>query len=197
MIYNNQQLFKYLKKGDEESFKKVYDHFYSRLLYFVLEYVPNPDIAENIIQDTFLILWEKKTNLKPDTNLNAYLYTVAKNNSLKYLRDQKYSHKLFVSNQLSLSEQELNLSALEKMDTSTLVFEEIETIIKKTLETLPEQCRIVFEYSRFEEKKNKEIAEILNISTKTVEGHMTKALKVFRTSLKDYLPIATFLINSF
>ncbi len=195
MIYSNQQLFSFLKKGDQASFKIVYDHFYSRLYYFVLEYVPNSDVAENIVQDTFLTLWEKYKQLREDTNLNAYLYTVAKNNSLKYLRDQKYSQKLFVSNQLSSGELELNVSSLEKLDTSTLVFDEIETIIKQTLESLPEQCRIVFEQSRFEQKKNKEIAELLGISTKTVEGHITKALKIFRTSLKEYLPLVAFIIQ--
>ncbi len=195
MIYSNQQLFSFLKKGDQASFKIVYDHFYSRLYYFVLEYVPNSDGAENIVQDTFLTLWEKYKQLREDTNLNAYLYTVAKNNSLKYLRDQKYSQKLFTSNQLSSVELELNVGSLEKLDTSTLVFEEIETIIKLTLDSLPEQCRIVFEQSRFEQKKNKEIAELLGISTKTVEGHITKALKIFRTSLKEYLPLVAFIFS--
>ncbi len=197
MIYSNQQLYQILKKGDQSSFKIVYDHFYSRLYYFVLEYVSNSDIAENVVQDTFLTLWEKYKQLTEDTNLNAYLYTVAKNNSLKFLRDQKYSQKLFISNQLSSAELELNVSSLEKLDTSILVFEEIETIINQTLESLPEQCRIVFEFSRFEQKKNREIAELLGISTKTVEGHITKALKAFKSSLKEYLPLVVFFMHPF
>ncbi len=184
-----------LEDGDEASFKVVYNHFYSRLFYFVSEYIPNKDLVENILQDTFLTLWEKKSNLRAGTNLNAYLYTVAKNNSLKKLRDQRYRQALFQSPQLSEFELELQAGALDKLDTSEILFSEIEQIIQETLGTLPPQCKLVFELSRFQHRKNHEIAEELNISPKTVEGHMTKAIKAFKVSLKDYLPLISFLIH--
>ncbi len=195
MIRNNKQLLELLEDGDEASFKVVYGHFYSRLFYFVSEYIPNKDLVENILQDTFLTLWEKKSKLKTDTNLNAYLYTVAKNNSLKKLRDQRYRQALFQSAPLSDFELELQAGALDKLDTSEILFSEIEQIVQKTLNTLPPQCKQVFELSRFQHRKNTEIAEALHISPKTVEGHMTKAIKAFRMSLKDYLPLISFLIH--
>ncbi len=86
-----------------------------------------------------------------------------------------------------------NLDALDSFDTSALTFHEIEKIIEDTLKQLPPQCGVVFKLSRFEEKKYKEIAKELNISVKAVEGHISKALKLFRTNLKDYLPLVAFL----
>ncbi|MGQ8338817.1 RNA polymerase sigma-70 factor [Sunxiuqinia sp. A32] len=195
MQRNNFELLQLLKNGDEASFKVVYNHFYSRLFYFVSEYIPNRDIAENVLQDTFLTLWEKKQRLSPDTNLNAYLYTVAKNNSLKKLRDAKYRNAIFQSGELTEYELELNTGALGKLETSDLIFSEIEEIIQNTLQNLPPQCKQVFELSRLQHKKNTEIADELGISVKTVEGHITKAIKVFKIALKEYLPLITFFIS--
>jgi len=196
MAKNDQQLFDLLINGDEASFKVIYNHFYPRLFYFILTYIPQNDYVEDIVHDTFLILWNKRKQFKPETNLNAWLYTVAKNNSLKKLRDEKYRKTIFQTIQLDDFELELNVSALSKLDTSELSFFEIQKIIQNTLETLPPQCRLVFEMSRFDNKKNKEIADELNISLKTVEGHITKAMKIFKTALKDYLPFVTYFFSS-
>ena len=87
----------------------------------------------------------------------------------------------------------MNLDTLNTIDTSVIAFHELEQIIEKTLEELPPQCRRVFELSRFKEMKNREIAEELNISVKTVEGHISKGLKIFKIALKDYLPLVAYL----
>ncbi|WP_163717767.1 RNA polymerase sigma-70 factor [Mangrovibacterium lignilyticum] len=189
----NNQLLSLLLSGDEESFKAVYNHFYSRLSFFVSQYVVHPDITENIIQDTFLTLWLKRSSLKADTNLNAYVFTVAKNNCLKRLRDQKYRNKI-MSSQVSEAEIELNTNALFKLDTNILAFEEINAIVKTTLESLPPTCKLVFEMSRFQMLRNQEIADTLGTSVKTVEGHITKAIKVLKNNLKDYLPLLSAII---
>ncbi len=186
-------LFEKIRKGDEAAFKIIYNRYVPRLYYFVYEYVPFNDIVENIIQDTLMVLWDKKSTLADNTNLGAYLFTVAKNNCLYKLRDQRYKQKLFDSTEINELELKANLDALGVLDTSMVAFMEIEQIIKNTIGQLPPQCRAVFIFSRFEEKKNKEIAEELGISVKAVEGHITKALKLFRTTLKDYLPIMAFL----
>jgi len=193
MTGNEKSLFKQLKMGDEASFKVIYNTYVPRLYYFIFEYVPFADIAENIIQDTLMTLWDKKAELADDTNLGAYLFTVAKNNCLYKLRDQRYKQKLFESSDVDGSELKANLDALSSLDTSSFAFTEIEQIIEETLSQLPPQCRNIFYMSRFDDKKNKEIAEELGISIKAVEGHITKALKLFRTTLKDYLPIVAFL----
>ena len=193
MTENEKYLFEKIRSGDEAAFKVIYNRYVPRLYYFVYEYVPFNDIVENIIQDTLMVLWDKKSTLADNTNLGAYLFTVAKNNCLYKLRDQRYKQKLFESTDIGETELNANLDALAVLDTSLLTFTEIERIIENTLRQLPPQCRAVFMLSRFEEKKNKEIAEELGISLKGVEGHISKALKLFRTSLKDYLPIMAFL----
>ncbi|MDP4240565.1 MAG: RNA polymerase sigma-70 factor [Bacteroidota bacterium] len=186
-------LFEKIRNGDEAAFEVIYKRYVPRLFYFVHEYVPFRDIVENIIQDTLMVLWNKRLTLTDNTNLGAYLFTVAKNNCLYKLRDQRYKQKLFESTDVDEPELTLNLDALTVLDTSLLTFMEIEQIIETTMDQLPPQCRTVFKLSRFEGKKNKEIAEELCISIKAVEGHVSKALKLFRTTLKDYIPIMAFL----
>ncbi|MGQ8338274.1 RNA polymerase sigma-70 factor [Sunxiuqinia sp. A32] len=193
MTLNDKYLLSKLKNGDEAAFKVIYNTYVSRLYYFIYEYVPFNDLVENIIQDTLMTLWDKKDELRDDTNFGAYLYTVAKNNCLLKLRDKKHQRRIFESTDLSELEVAANMDALGTLDTSSFTFAEIDSIIENTLSELPPQCRNVFQLSRFENKKNKEIADELGISVKAVEGHITKALKVFKTSLKDYLPIVAFL----
>ncbi len=192
MNKSEQQLFERLRNDDEAAFKVIYNEYYSKLYYFVFEFIPLKDTAENIVQDTFVTLWNKRNELKDDSNLTSYLFTVAKNNALNKLRDKKYSQKLF-SNAIDISELNLNVETLSTVDTSVCAFMDIEQIIKKTLTSLPPQCRKVFELSRFQEMKNREIAEELNISIKTVEAHISKGIRTFKVALKDYLPLVTYL----
>ncbi len=186
------QLLRKIRNGDEVAFKVIYNNYYPRLYFFILEFIPLKDLAENIVQDTFITLWNKRRELREDTNLASYLFSVAKNNCLYRLRDSRYKQKLF-SNSLNVGEFQLNTEALAAIDTSTFSFQEIEQIIEKTLEGLPPQCRRVFELSRFEDLRNREIAEELDVSVKTVEGHITKSLKILKEALKDYLPLVAFL----
>lgn len=194
MIDDEKCLFEKMRSGDEAAFKVIYNKYVPRLYHFIREYISQVDLAENIIQDTLLTLWDKKASLAVDTNLAAYLFTVAKNNCLYKLRGLKYSKNLYDSSDVVTLELKANLDALDSLNTSALTFREIQKIIKDTLKQLPPQCGVVFKLSRFEEKKYKEIAEELNISVKAVEGHISKALKIFRTNLKDYLPLVAFLL---
>lgn len=193
MVINDVHLIERIKDNDEAAFKVVFNTYYPRLYYFIFEFIPLKNITEDIVQDTFMTLWNKRSELKDNTNIAAYLFTVAKNNSLYRLRDKRYRQKIFAENLLAENELELNLNTLSTVDTSVFAFQEIEEIITKTLAELPPQCREVFELSRFKEMKNREIASALNISVKTVEGHISKGLKIFRVALKDYLPLVGFL----
>ncbi len=193
MFQSESELLKKLKNNDETAFKVIFNKYYSRLYYFIFEFISLEDISENIVQDTFFTLWNKRDELADDSNLSAYLFTVARNNCLYKLRDQRYRQKLFSTNTLDQNELDLNMDVLSTLDSSAYTFEEINRIIEQTLEELPPQCRKVFVLSRFEEKKNREIAEELNISVKVVEKHISKGLKKFKESLKDYLPFVAYL----
>jgi len=196
MFENDNELIRRIQEEDEVAFKVIFNRYYSRLFYFILEFVSYNDIAENIVQDTFFTLWNKRHTMKEDSNLGAFLFTVAKNNCLYKLREQRSRQKVFSSNILSQEDIEMNMDVLSSLDTSLFTFEEINRIIELTLEELPPQCKKVFILSRFNEKKNKEIAEELNISIKVVEKHISKGLKKFRVTLKDYLPFIAYLFIS-
>lgn len=192
MEKNEVQLLERIRNSDEVAFKVIYNNYFPKLYFFVLEFIPLKDEAENIVQDTFVTLWKKRKELRDNTSFASYLFSVAKNNCLYRLRDSRYKKKLF-TNSLSVNELKLNTETLISIDTSAFAFQEIEQIIKKTLDGLSPQCKIVFELSRFREMKNREIADELEISIKTVEGHITKSLKIFREALRDYLPLVAYL----
>jgi RNA polymerase sigma-70 factor (ECF subfamily) len=173
--------------GDESSFEKVYRYYYPRLIYFAKQYLLDTEASKNIVQDVFTELWDHRNTLHTDTNLQAWLFTVTKNKSLKtisHLKSRQHYDNYILSRQL-----DVNFKALSDFETSHLVFEELQIQVQKALDKLTPACRKVFEMSRSEDKKNREIAEELNLSIKTVEAQISKALRSLRVDLKDYLPI--------
>ena len=176
-------------KGD---FEKLYKLYYPKMFAFAKNYVPANEDAENIVQDVFLILWERKEEIEISFTLTTYLFTLVKNRCLNFLR-----HKLIEEEYNSQLKEELGfkLYALETFDYSYLSEEELQEVIRRALDTLPERCREVFIKSRIEGLKYKEISDELGISVNTVENQMVTALKKLRVALKDYLPLLLFLVN--
>jgi len=173
--------------GDEPSFESVYRYFYPRLNYFAKQYLLDAEASKNIVQDVFTELWDKRNTLQNDTNLNAWLFTVTKNKSLKAISQLKSRQNY--NNYIKSRELDINYKSLSDFDTSNFIFEELQTQIESALGKLSPACRKIFEMSRFEDKKNREIAEELNLSIKTIEAHISKALRSLKTDLKDYLPL--------
>lgn len=173
--------------GDEPSFERVYRYFYPRLNYFAKQYLLDAETSKNIVQDVFTELWDKRITLHNDTNLNAWLFTVTKNKSLKAISQLKSRQNY--DNYIKSRQLEINYKSLSDFDTSNLMFEELQTLIEAALGKLPPACRKIFEMSRFEDGKNREIAEKLNLSIKTVEAQISKALRSLKTDLKDFLPL--------
>lgn len=176
-------------KGD---FEKLYKLYYPKMFAFAKNYVPANEDAENIVQDVFLTLWERKEEIEISFTLTTYLFTLVKNRCLNFLR-----HKLIEEEYNNQMKEELGfkLYALEAFDYSYQSEEELQEIIRRALDTLPERCREVFIKSRIEGLKYKEISEELGISVNTVENQMVTALKKLRVALKDYLPLLLFLVN--
>ena len=177
-----------LLKDVRNNFDKIYVLYYSRMFRFAKEYVLFDEDAENIVQDVFLLLWEKREVLDIQIRLVSYLFALVKNKSLDYLRHKEIADEY---------KQELSakLTALELLNYSFTSDEEIEQILMTAINKLPERCRQVFLKSRIEGKKNREIANELNLTVSTVENQMTIALRKLRVELKDYLPLLLFLLD--
>ena len=184
------ELLQRLAKGDSLAFAHVVDVYQERLLHFSLHYLNSREMAKDVVQDVFAIIWEDHKKFLKVNNLSAWLFTLAKNQSLKKIERLKVS-QIHLS-KLQYRQLSLVQDSLTHLDTSPVIFDEIDSIFKQTLAMLPSQSKRIFEMSRFENKKNREIADELNISIKTVEAGITKALKLLRPALKQYLPIVFF-----
>jgi RNA polymerase sigma-70 factor, ECF subfamily len=188
MIISNHYLVKNLKEGDNNTFNEIYRKYYTRFFNFAKSYVRDSFIAGNLVQDTFLALWENRERLTDDTNVPAYLLTILKNKALNHLNQVKTRAKAEENIQNNYSrELELRCATLTACNPEQMFQTDVEAIIQHTIESLPKQCRKVILLSRFEGLSNKEIAEEMDISSKGVEFHITRALKTLRENLKDYL----------
>ena len=170
------------------SFNAVYTAYYRKSFLFVKSYVHDELVAEDIVSESLIKLWERM-KLQPIEHVQSYLFTILKNSSLDYLKHESVERKAFKSlNEHLLREHEIRVSVLQACDPNEIFSTEIERILRETLATLPEKSRNIFMMSRFENKSNKEIAEIFNISVKGIDYHIALAIKTLRVSLKDYLP---------
>ncbi len=183
----NIELFKRLKEGDETAFEIIFKSFFEQLVSFANEYVFDREISKGIVQETFIKLWKKRVNIDVEANVKAFLYTITKNSCLSYLRHVKTKQKYFEKRKKDFEDLMLNYEALSQLEIDRIDFNTIEKIIKETVESMPPRCKEVFTLSRFEELSNKKIAEKLEISVKAVEANNSRAIKLLRKNLRDYL----------
>ena len=176
------------------NFEEVYLTYFSRMKGFAKEYVLSDADAENIVQDVFMELWEKKNLFPMPINLVAYLFTAIKNRCIDFLRHKvltkEIADKLQEEHLLTLK---MKYHSLEVFDQNIFQENNIEDIINKAINSLPEKCREIFIKSKIEGKKQKDIALELNISINTIETQMGIAYKKLKSELKDYLPLFLFL----
>ncbi|MBC8603565.1 RNA polymerase sigma-70 factor [Parabacteroides acidifaciens] len=183
-----------MSQTDIHSFNALYTRYYRKAFLFTKSFVHDESVAEDIVSESLIKLWE---NLKEENtdHADALLLTILKNKSLDHLKHEAIKAEAIHSmSNLNQRELEIRISTLQACDPEEIFSEEVKKIIADTLATLPEQTRRIFVMSRFQNKSNKEIAEELGITVKGVEYHITKALKPLRISLKDYLPILYFLL---
>ena len=175
-------------------FEQFYITWYSRAKYFAREYVHSESDAENIIQDVFLHLDERRDLMDAYTNLTAYLFTSIKNRCLDYLRKWVLEQETAqgVQDEFEM-ELRMKYDSLEIFNTQFSDETDIGELLDNALQKLPERCRNIFIMNKLEGKKQKEIAEELNLSINTVESQMGIAYKKLREELKDCLPLFIFL----
>ena len=173
-------------------FNTIYEQYYRKSILFTKSYVHDDAVAEDIVSESLIKLWE--TLKETDVNhLQAYLLTLLKNKALDYLRHKSTRESAHQSMQeIEMRELDFRVSTLQACEPMEIFSSEIQTIVNRTLENLSPKTRKTFTLSRFEHKPVKEIAVMLEISPKTVEYHITKALNALRVQLKDYLPLFYF-----
>lgn len=171
------------------SFSEIYTNYYRRSFLFVKSYVRDDMAAEDIVSEALIHLWETSKKETVEYPL-ALLVQMLKNGALNYLKhlDVRQTVTESISSKM-YRDLHYRISTLQAFDLEEIFSSEIARIVEKTLASLPEQTRRVFEMSRYECLSVKEIAEELSISVKGVEYHITKSLKVLRVALKDYLPV--------
>jgi len=196
MIDNNSfelNLFESFKKGDQAAFTYFYDKYFRRIQAFSVQFVYDKDEAENLAQEALLYLWQNRESVDSINGIQSFLYTYAKSKCLNMIRHNKVKDK-FKSDVLNQKERELDIEVLNSIQFDTLELTELERIIHESINELPTKTREVFIKKRFENKKNAEIAEEMQVTLKAVEAHMTKALKILKTKLSDYLFLLFILI---
>jgi len=170
-----------IRGGDEYAYRDLFKEYYQPLLKYARRYVPDEQSAEDIVEDVFLNIWNKRTQLNITVSVKAYLFQMVRNHSLNYLKAKKLKPAdeflLDITLQSSVStDDELNVNELTEH-------------IKKAIAELPNRSRSVFTMHRYDDLKYSEIAEALKISEGTVETHMVRALKFLRKRLSFLLSI--------
>jgi len=177
-LKNETELFARVANGDESAFEQIYYHYVSRLSPYVYKMVKDEGLTEEIIQDTFLRLWEHKHLLANVQHPTSYLFNAASNITLNHLKK--------IANNLRLMENIASkTSELSEETGNTVQVNESASLIRQAVAQLPEQRRIIFELSRNEGLSNEQIAEKLKLSRQTVKNQLVSSLKFIRSFMEN------------
>lgn len=177
---NEKALLAALKNGQSSALDELFREHYAYLCQTTFRVLNDKHIAEDLVQEVFYELWRKREKLNINQSVRAYLRRAAVNKTLNYIRAQKMP----VDDEAYLP---LNLSNKNADAQQKLQAEELKILINEAINLLPERCRLIFTLSRHEQMSNKEIAAKLDLSIKTIENQMTKALKLLKEALSPYL----------
>jgi RNA polymerase sigma-70 factor (ECF subfamily) len=175
-----------LKDGDQTAFELLFHFYYPGLVMYSTQFTTDRTEAEEIVQDFFVRFWQRHQLVSLTDSLKSYLFLSVKNGSLNYLKHKKVEEK-YIRQMTELSNQHL------VYDPDLYLSSELQEKVKNAIDLLPERCREIFIMSRIRGLKNDEIADDLHISKRTVETQISKALKVLRVELKDYVGLVILL----
>lgn len=173
--FNDQQLVDSLNRGDESSIAEIYDRYWLKLLSIAYNQTKDKAAAEEVVQEVLINLWDRRNKVKIDS-LPNYLATAVKYSVLNNIQREK---------RRSVIAEEIYAPSTKSFDEEEIFARFLQDYINGIVETLPEKCRLVFKHSREQGKNIPQIAKELNIAEKTVEAHLTKALKTIRHTLKS------------
>ena len=181
MPNKDQKLLSRLKKSDKNSLRDLFKKYHQSLFNFVLYRVKDEVIADDIVQDTFLRVWKHRNSIKPNQSFFSYIAKISNNLCMDYFRHEnvKLRHQEHIP---QLTQSGADNPAIQYE--SKILEDKIHSIVNNSL---PEKCREIFILSRVNGLANQDIAELLEVSRRTVENQLYRALKVLRSKLKDYL----------
>lgn len=178
-----------IRNGDKHAFESLFKTYYKILCSYANQIIADSDNSEEIVQEMFFQLWQKRDFFFIETSLKSYLFRAIHNSCLNHIKHNKikqaYSNNFIHQNETSGSQYLLDES------------EELRVLIGKAVEKLPPERKKVFMMIRYEERKYQEVADILGISVKTVENQMGKAMQFLREAMKGYFPIIIMLVLYF
>lgn len=176
---NQRKLLHQISLGDQLSFRQLYHHFYKNLLQFAFVLTKNKEVAEELTEDVFIKFWKNKNTAENIRNLRIYLYTATKNTCLNYLSSKAHDN-------ITQPFDAINIEFASPLSPDqVLIYRETFNKIKNAVETLPPRCKMIFKLIREDGLKYKEVAEILNLSTSTVEAQMTIAIRRIAFIIKE------------
>lgn len=176
------------------NFNSIYTAYYRKAFLFTLSYVHNDQVAEDIVSEAIIHLWELSKE-KEIESIEAILITYIRSKSLNYLKHlqaQENVYQTLISK--GQRELEIRISTLEACDPREILSEELRAKVNSLLAGMPEKTRLAFLRDRLDGKSHKEIAEEMGISVKGVEYHINRAVKILRENLKEYAPFLLFFI---
>jgi len=174
-LLDDNELTLLLQQGNEPAFTEIYNRYWDKLYFIAHKLLKDTDAAEEIVQEVFLILWKKREALKIKS-ITQYLAAMTRYAVYRYLAKDKQNKEQ--ENALGLS----NAGNVAEINIDNKILLEI---ILKLSDKLPEKCRLVFQYNKLQDRSLADVAELLNISQKTAEGHLTKALRIIRSNFGD------------
>lgn len=178
----------------KERFNKIFDDSYRRLLFHALRFVQDEADAEDIVADVFYDLWKRIDEIDLDSGITTYLYRAVSTRALNHLRHKNIA-AVRIETLEAINEKRMEFMASENID-ETVHSKEIERGIRNALTTLPDKCREVFVLSYVNGLKNKDIADAMDISVRTVEAHIYKALRLLREQLKYLIAIISIIFGT-
>jgi RNA polymerase sigma-70 factor (family 1) len=173
---------KALQLNPKDGCELLFRRYYKPLCSHAIRYVYSKEIAEDLVSDVFCKFWKNESYKNITTSFRSYLFRSVRNTAFTYLRSE--------FNTVERSEKYEMVEVIENLKADSIcIYEETLARVKLLVDSMPPQCKKIFLLSRFESKSNKEIAEELNLSLKTIEAHMGKALGIMRKGLKDYITL--------
>lgn len=166
------------KKGDASAFDTLYFSYSKKLYYFVMGLLKDQTIAEEIIQEVFVKLWEKRDKVNADLNFENYIFMIAYNSVRKYFRDKSLESRI-LANMSAITTEEINSTE------SIVIYNDLLSLVNEAIEKMPSQRKRVYKLSRHDGMSIQDISKKLNISKRTAENHLSRALKYLKEEIAN------------